>query len=286
MKTWEIFVYVFVAILSANGTFADDGFQPAPVTDRAIVGPTVTDDEVATIKAMVVPDLANLVRTGHREQKQHAIDSLIEKNQGNLLLQITKEGSRATNDVIMELFVPQAMPDNEAKALQLVDDYIAFLEEQLKAESPTVSPAQAVRSLARVVYWYWREAERFDRPGNKTTSPEPRYGYQRIVAVLIKLLNDERVLVSDTAVSWLGNIGGYTTEQAKEATAALKTYRKTVAAQPIVKKWDKESQEMRLGKIDRAIESIEREQGRRAESINSPHSTTTAPKTRTPESKE
>ena len=257
MKTWKILIYVIVVAISGSGTFAKD---PA-VPDRAMARPPkLTDDEVKAIRAMSTSDLANLVRTGHSNQKQHAVSTLVARDQGALLLGIAKDGPRATSDVVIEIFVPKAVPKDNAKAKQLVDDYVSFLEGQLKAAKPIVTPRRCTRSLGRVVYWAAAEAT----PTPRRPRLEPRYGHQKVVGILVALLSDRRTVVSEVAAQWLGSVGGYAAKQSQEVIAALEAHRRAVAAQPVGNRKERERQEMRLAKIDHAIKDVKREQQRQS----------------------
>jgi len=227
--------------------------EPAE-NEGALDGGKVSPEEVARIGTLSVEGLADTVRTGTRGQKETAIRVLLAQDKRYELLSIAKGGPQSASDVVVELFTPQAEVEGDAMAKQLVDEYITFLEEQLKAGSPVVSPAQAVRSLARVVY-RWEVL----LPGRPM--PEPFYGYKKVVGDLISLLDDKRAPVGDAAASWLGAIGGYTAEQSTEAVAALGSYRQTLAASPVGSDEEAERKQMRLAKVDEAIKRINREQG-------------------------
>ena len=251
MRTWQT---VLCIVLSVGGAFAAE-----PTTQQgAMVSPKLTEEEVKAIQAMSTSELAKLVQTGNRSQQEHAVSALVSRDEGRLLLGLARNGPRATNDVIFESFVPVARRDDDAEAQQLVDDYVSFMEGQLKSESPIVSPEQAVRCLGRVAYFGAKETQRPGQPAR-----EVHFGYERVVGDLVGLLKDKRIIVGDAAVSWLDNVGGYTAEQALEVIAALGANRQTVAAQPVANKEESRNQEMRLAKINQAIRDVTAEQERR-----------------------
>jgi hypothetical protein len=269
MRRLPISVLALCAIVWASSYAAEQ----APTTKA----PGLSEAERASMATMTREQLAAVVRTGDYAHVSAAVPQLMQtggvaENFG-LLLSIAKDSKETfRGDIIVEYMVPHASADGAAESKARVDAYVAFLEQQLRDPAAgAVTPAQAVRSLARTVYW--NAAAHPGIPGQPR--PAPGYPYRHVVNDLLGLLKDKRPLVQDAAVSWLGNVGGYAAEQSREVIAALGTYRRGVAAQPAGSEKAKERQEMRLAQTDRAIQDVIREQQRRAEAAARPASPTT-----------
>jgi hypothetical protein len=233
-----------------------------PVNESALAG-GIANEEKARIAALPEAELVALLKTGTRGQIDAAVGALVAKDKGDTLLAAAKAGPPLTSKVIIESYVPTATPESDAKAKAAVDAYLAWLEEQLKSDSPLVGPESAVRSLGRVAQPGPHEM------GLDPTKPipgGPRYQHQHVVGDLIGLLKDKRVSVSDAAAHWLGSVGGYTEEKAAVALAALEGFRQDVAAQPSSNSKEQKYQEMRVGWIDNAISRLKVERERRVRS--------------------
>jgi len=256
--TMAVVLVVFGLAMSESPAFAE---SPKDIKDQgAIGGGWISTEEKARIAALSEAELVKLLKTGIYGQKSAAVDVLLAKDKGDVLLSIAKAGPKDTSEIIIESYVPWALPYSDAGAKESVDAYLTWLEEQLKSESPVVRPEKSVRSIARVAYW--AAAEYGFQP--LKPRPAPRYQHQRVVSDLIGLLKHKKGGVSDYAAHWLGVVGGYTAEQAKEAGTALEAYRKTVAAQPASKKKiEQERKNARLRAINHAIKDLKRERKRR-----------------------
>jgi len=223
-----------------------------PPRRSAIVGKSLTAEERARIRSSPDNDLVSIVKTGGIDARGVAIGALMARDKGDLLLAIAKAGPRQVSDEVIEGYVPIAATDANSAAKERVDAYIAWLEEQLKAESPVVSPHVAVRGLGRVAV--------LPSCGMRNLPTEPRmpapYQYQRVVSDLCGLLNDKRLLVRTEAVHRLGPVGGYTEKGTELAKSALTAYRKVVAAQAPDDAKGRERQQVYLGEIDAAIKFV------------------------------
>ena len=213
------------------------------------------EDERAATATMTREQLAGLARDGDYEHASAAVKQLLKdggiENNFDLLMGIAKAKNRG--DMIVERMTPHAADTSDPVTKARVDAYLDFLEQQMKAPAAAVvRPRQAVRSMARTVYWSAAEDKR--RPGDPP--PQPRYQHLRVLADLIGCLKDPRREVSDEAVSWVANVGGYAMGPA-DAIPALQAYRQAVAAQPAA---NQKEQEQRLQAVDRAIECVSGDQ--------------------------
>ncbi len=150
-----------------------------PVGSQGALGGGITPEEKASIASLSDGELAGLVRTGIRGQREMAVQTLVKRGKEDELLSLAKEGPTAASDIVAELYAPQAEADGTVDAKERVDRYIDWLEEQLKSSTPTVSPQQAVRSLARVALDH-REPVMVPEgtQGAKLKYPEPMYQVQ------------------------------------------------------------------------------------------------------------
>jgi hypothetical protein len=257
---------VIAVALVVCGLGESVAFAESPKNESAFPGTKLSTEERARIAAMSEYELANLTKTGTRGQQEAAVRALMAKDKGDVLLAIAKRGPPGATDIVIELYVPMAMPESNTKTKESVEAYLVWLEDQIKSESPVVPLGRVVRCLGRMI-----------RRDPTIKELEPPYQYQRIVGDLVWLLKNKGTSVGDAVVSLLGNSGGYTPEQAQEVIAALETYKQVLSAQPVDDEQEKLRQALSLTAVGIAIKRVNSELERLAKAASGQRVSPTKP---------
>jgi hypothetical protein len=191
-------------------------------------GPKLSEEELAEIAGLSVPELADMLRNGDTMRAYAALRQL--KADGgarrnlDLLLSIAAETRGGM--IVQGLVQPvEASAGDEEK--QTVDKLLDLLEAELAKEMPSVSPADAARSIAGAVHkelhspvvYRRRDTDEIDR-----LMAVP-YGFDRAVALLVSCLDSEDREARLTAARWLGYVGGTDPGAVTEIAARLRAWR-------------------------------------------------------------
>ncbi len=182
-------------------------------------GPKLSEEELAEIAKLSVPELAEMLRTGDTMHRFAALDQL-EADGGwrkNFDLLLGIGGDMVVGGLLRRLCPLKTSAPVEDK--QLVDKFLDFLQGQLKELKPSVSGPQAVRSIVRTVFH--RDRGLPGMPGY--TPPEIPYANDRVINILISCLDNDDWNVREEALNWLTNVGANDPAKIDYVIAALET---------------------------------------------------------------
>jgi tetratricopeptide (TPR) repeat protein len=258
---------VLAALCVAAGLPAEARPATAGVPDNmAKFGPRLSEEELAQVARLSVPELADMLRNGdtmHAYAALHRLkaDGGVNRNL-HLLLSIAAE---TRGDMIVEgLARPvEASAGDEEK--QVVDKLLGLLEAELGKAEPSVSPAQAARSIGQAV-----AKELSVPPGHLRGDAQdvqrrlaPPHGFDRAVPLLVSCLESEDTQARREAATWLGQVvGAYHPEAVGDVAAKLRAWlaEETARAQKLDDEQKKAGEVQDAeGTLARALRQIQRD---------------------------
>ncbi len=208
-------------------------------------GPKLGQQELSRIAGLPKSELLDMLQNGDTLHAYAALKHLKAdggwKTNFDALLGIAAEGR---GDMIVEGLIPRAKGPGPQDERVFVDRFLDFLEAQLSQEKSSVSKAQAIRSIAKVVY---RLHAGTPKKCGQAKSSEPPYANSRVRNILMAHLNHREWQVRGRAISWLGIVGANEIARTREIIAALESQR------------DKEASSSEKAKVKEKLEkTIER----------------------------
>ena len=207
--SYAILIIVF-SMARWEGCLGGDNLPDPGLIGRKLYvkgGARLTEAESAAIARMSTVELADLLKNGETLHAQAALRRLLAdwKRNFDLLLSIAAE---RRGDMIVGLLArPVQASSSTEEGNAMVDRFLDFLEGQLSKSKPSVTGAEAIRSIALTVY--------LDGPSMHVVGPEPPdpndlavpYGNARVLGILRRCLDNEDWRVRYEAAQWLGSVG-------------------------------------------------------------------------------
>lgn len=214
-----------VLLLSCKGS---RGPKKDPVPDDMMTkwGPKLSEEKLAAISKLSTTELVDMLKTGDTLHKFAALERLKAngawKKNFDLLLNIAAEKG-GSSDMIVEGLVSGIEESASAEDKCLVDNFLDFLEAELKKDKPSVSRHQAIRSIGQAV------TKRRAVPTPARTKLEilkhmkPPYGHGRAISILISCLYSKHWRVRADAIDALGSVGAQDIARSNHIIATLET---------------------------------------------------------------
>ena len=230
--------------------------------DYCKAGPSeLSKAELIRIAQLSTPELAKMLKTGDEPHAYAALrrfkaDGGLEKHFYFLLsVARTKRG-----DMIVEGLMKPVKTTASDKEKRMVDKFLDFLGSQLKTNKPSVSPQQAIRSMAQAVYLapdirsQWHPVQHSSL--SDLNEPDPSqlpvpYANDRVVSILTQCLNSKDRKIRETTIHWLAEVGPNDLSKAEEIVAVLE-------AQALKEDGLNETEEVKEAMKKQAQDSIKR----------------------------
>ena len=203
--------------------------------DYCKAGPSeLSKDELIKIAQLSTQERAKMLKTGdgphaYAALRQLKADGGLEKHFYFLLsVARTRRG-----DMIVEGLMKPVKTTASDKEKRMVDKFLDFLGSQLKTNKPSVSPQQAIRSMAQAVYLapdirsQWRPVQHSSLSDSNEPDPSQLsvpYANDRVVSILTQCLNSKDRRIRETTIHWLAEVGPNDLSKADEIVAVLEAH--------------------------------------------------------------
>ena len=225
----KILILTSVTILSLYGTF----FLPKLRGSEDKIDPNITEwghklkqEELDRISKLSTEKLVDVLKNGNALQAYAALEQL-KKDGGwqknfDLLLSIASE---RRGDMIVEGLLKPVKETSDPNGKKRVDKFLDFLELQIEKDKPSISQAQAIRSMTQTVRISglkgWQRATIVAGIKADPNKLEIPYGNERVINILCSCLDSNDWRVRSEAILGLGGIGANDLRKADEIVEIL-----------------------------------------------------------------
>ena len=218
---YAVLVIISIIIAAPKTVQAEDRLD----SDMTKWGPKLSEEQLAAIAKLSTSELVEMLKEGDTLHAYAARNRLKAgagwKKNFDLLLSIAAE---RRGDIIVEGLVGPMKTSVSAEEKRMVDKFLDFLENELKKEKPSVSRRQAVRSIAKTVFF--TAAIRPVWGPYRVDSVDPNdlevpYANARVVSILSRCLNNKDWRVRSEAVRGLSAVGANDLAEADNVVTLL-----------------------------------------------------------------
>jgi hypothetical protein len=206
--SYAILIIVF-SMARWEGSLGGDNVPDPGLIGRKLYvkgGARLTEAESAAIARMSTVELADLLKNGETLHAQAALQRLLADLKRNFDLLLSIAAERRGDMIVEHLSWPVQASSSTEEGNAMLDRFLDFLEGQLSKSKPSVTGAEAIRSIALTVYL----GPRMHAVGPKPPDPNDLvvpYGNARVLGILRRCLDNEDWRVRSEAAQWLGSVG-------------------------------------------------------------------------------